>query len=73
VNGPSAAATSATQEAGAMRLSDTFVSTSFSFMLGTDYPFGEWKPVEFVQSATRIPEAMRREILGANAARVSGS
>jgi aminocarboxymuconate-semialdehyde decarboxylase len=41
-------------------------------MLGTDYPFGEWKPVEFVQSATKIPEALRRDILGANAARFLG-
>lgn len=41
-------------------------------MLGTDYPFGEWKPVEFVQSATRIPETLRRDILGANAARLLG-
>jgi len=38
-------------------------------MLGTDYPFGEWKPVEFVQNATKIPETLRRDILGANAAR----
>jgi len=41
-------------------------------MLGTDYPFGEWKPVEFVQSAARIPEAARHDILGANAARFLG-
>jgi aminocarboxymuconate-semialdehyde decarboxylase len=41
-------------------------------MLGTDYPFGEWKPVEFVQSAAKIPETMRRDILGANAARFLG-
>src|SRR5262245_3196029 len=41
-------------------------------MLGTDYPFGEWKPVEFVESATRIPEAARRDILGANTARFLG-
>ena len=41
-------------------------------MLGTDYPFGEWKPVEFVQSATKIPEAMRRDILGVNAAKFVG-
>jgi aminocarboxymuconate-semialdehyde decarboxylase len=41
-------------------------------MLGTDYPFGEWKPVELVQSATKIPEALRRDILGANAARFLG-
>jgi aminocarboxymuconate-semialdehyde decarboxylase len=37
-------------------------------MLGSDYPFGETKPVELVQSAKRIPEAARRAILGANAA-----
>ena len=41
-------------------------------MLGSDYPFGEWKPVEFVQSATKIPDALRRDILGANAARFLG-
>jgi aminocarboxymuconate-semialdehyde decarboxylase len=41
-------------------------------MLGTDYPFGEWKPVEFVQCAAKIPEALRRDILGANAARFLG-
>jgi aminocarboxymuconate-semialdehyde decarboxylase len=41
-------------------------------MLGTDYPFGEWKPIEFVQSATKIPETLRRDILGANAARFLG-
>jgi len=41
-------------------------------MLGTDYPFGEWKPVEFVQRASKIPEALRRNILGANAARFLG-
>jgi len=41
-------------------------------MLGTDYPFGEWKPVQFVENATKIPEALRRDILGANAARFLG-
>jgi aminocarboxymuconate-semialdehyde decarboxylase len=41
-------------------------------MLGTDYPFGEWQPVAFVQSATKIPDALRRDILGANAARFLG-
>ena len=41
-------------------------------MLGTDYPFGEWQPVAFVQSATKIPEAPRRDMLGANAARFLG-
>ena len=41
-------------------------------MLGTDYPLGEWQPVAFVQSATKIPEALRRDMLGANAARFLG-
>jgi len=41
-------------------------------MLGSDFPFGETKPVEFVQSAARIPEAARQAILGANAARFLG-
>jgi predicted TIM-barrel fold metal-dependent hydrolase len=41
-------------------------------MLGSDFPFGETKPVEFVQSAAKIPEAVRQAILGANAARFLG-
>jgi len=41
-------------------------------MLGSDFPFGEVKPVEFVQSAAKIPEDARRAILGANAARFLG-
>jgi aminocarboxymuconate-semialdehyde decarboxylase len=41
-------------------------------MLGTDYPFGEWKPVELIQNASRIPEALREDMLGANAARFLG-
>jgi predicted TIM-barrel fold metal-dependent hydrolase len=41
-------------------------------MLGSDFPFGEVKPVEFVRSAAKIPEAMRDAILGANAARFLG-
>jgi aminocarboxymuconate-semialdehyde decarboxylase len=41
-------------------------------MLGTDYPFGEWKPVELVSSARRIPDAAREAILGANAAAFLG-
>jgi aminocarboxymuconate-semialdehyde decarboxylase len=41
-------------------------------MLGSDFPFGEVKPVEFVQSATKIPAATRDAILGANAARFLG-
>jgi aminocarboxymuconate-semialdehyde decarboxylase len=41
-------------------------------MLGTDYPFGENRPVEFVQSATKISTSLRQAILGANAARFLG-
>jgi aminocarboxymuconate-semialdehyde decarboxylase len=41
-------------------------------MLGSDYPFGEWKPVELLRNAKRIPEALREAILGANAARFLG-
>jgi aminocarboxymuconate-semialdehyde decarboxylase len=41
-------------------------------MLGTDYPFGEWKPVELIRNARRIPEAVREAMLGANAARFLG-
>jgi aminocarboxymuconate-semialdehyde decarboxylase len=41
-------------------------------MLGSDFPFGEPKPVEFVQSAARIPAPAREAILGANAARFLG-
>ncbi len=41
-------------------------------MLGSDFPFGETRPVELVQSATRIPEASRQAILGGNAARFLG-
>jgi aminocarboxymuconate-semialdehyde decarboxylase len=41
-------------------------------MLGSDFPFGEVKPVEFVQSATKIPQAMRDAILGTNTARFLG-
>jgi aminocarboxymuconate-semialdehyde decarboxylase len=41
-------------------------------MLGTDYPFGEWKPLELIHRAARIPEAAREAMLGANAARFLG-
>jgi aminocarboxymuconate-semialdehyde decarboxylase len=41
-------------------------------MLGSDFPFGETRPVELVQRATRIPEQARHAILGANAARFLG-
>lgn len=52
------------------RLADK-VETSH-IMLGTDYPFGEWKPVELIGNARRIPEAARDAMLGANAARFLG-
>jgi aminocarboxymuconate-semialdehyde decarboxylase len=41
-------------------------------MLGSDFPFGESKPVEFLQSATNISAEARDAILGANAARFLG-
>ncbi len=41
-------------------------------MLGTDYPFGEWKPVELIENARKIPEPVREAMLGANAARFLG-
>ncbi|HWF93435.1 MAG TPA: amidohydrolase family protein [Xanthobacteraceae bacterium] len=41
-------------------------------MLGSDFPFGEAKPVEFVQSAAKIPAAVRDAIMGANTARFLG-
>ncbi|HLH98647.1 MAG TPA: amidohydrolase family protein [Xanthobacteraceae bacterium] len=49
----------------------TKVDTSH-IMLGSDFPFGETKPVEFVQSAAKIPQELRDAILGANAARFLG-
>jgi aminocarboxymuconate-semialdehyde decarboxylase len=49
----------------------TKVDTSH-IMLGSDFPFGEVKPVDFVRSAEKIPQAMRDDILGANAARFLG-
>jgi hypothetical protein len=39
---------------------------------GSDFPFGETKPVEFVQSAAEIPAAPRDTILGADTARFLG-
>lgn len=43
-----------------------------NIMLGSDYPFGEWKPVEFVRKAKTIPKAAQDAILGANAAKFLG-
>ena len=47
----------------------TKVSSSH-IMMGTDYPFGEWKPVNFVRRAKKIPRAAQDAILGRNAARL---
>jgi aminocarboxymuconate-semialdehyde decarboxylase len=41
-------------------------------ILATDYPFGEWKPLEFVERATRLPRDVRDAIAGENAARLFG-
>lgn len=38
-------------------------------MLGTDFPFGESKPVEFVRQARKLSRAVQDSILGRNAAR----
>jgi predicted TIM-barrel fold metal-dependent hydrolase len=40
--------------------------------MGTDYPFGERKPVEFVRRAKRLSKAVQDGILGRNAARFFG-
>jgi predicted TIM-barrel fold metal-dependent hydrolase len=40
--------------------------------LGSDFPRGETKPVELVQSAAKISEEVRQEIQRANAARFLG-
>ena len=41
-------------------------------MMGTDYPFGERKPVEFVRRAKRLSKSVQDGILGRNAARFFG-
>jgi aminocarboxymuconate-semialdehyde decarboxylase len=41
-------------------------------MLGSDFPFGETHPVEFVMSSKVIPDAVKADILGANAAQFLG-
>jgi predicted TIM-barrel fold metal-dependent hydrolase len=41
-------------------------------MLGSDFPFGETKPVGLLASARKIPEKARQAMLGANAARLLG-
>ncbi|MDB5642746.1 MAG: Amidohydrolase [Hyphomicrobiales bacterium] len=41
-------------------------------MLGSDFPFGEMHPVEFVMSSKVLSESVKADILGANAARFLG-
>lgn len=41
-------------------------------MLGTDFPFGEAKPVEFVRRARKLSREVQDDILGSNAARFLG-
>ncbi|MEK9683855.1 MAG: amidohydrolase family protein [Rhodospirillaceae bacterium] len=43
-----------------------------NIMMGTDYPFGERNPVEFVRSAKNISRKDQDAILGANAAKFLG-
>ena len=45
---------------------------SSHIMLGSDFPFGEMHPVEFVMSSARLPEDVKFDILGVNAARFLG-
>jgi aminocarboxymuconate-semialdehyde decarboxylase len=41
-------------------------------ILGSDYPVGEWKPVEFVRDTPGISDADKDKIVGLNAARMLG-
>jgi aminocarboxymuconate-semialdehyde decarboxylase len=41
-------------------------------ILGSDYPVGEWKPIEFVRSAPGISDADKEKIIGLNAAQMFG-
>jgi len=41
-------------------------------MLGSDFPFGETHPVEFVMSSTKLSDEVKADILGANAAKFLG-
>jgi len=41
-------------------------------ILGSDYPVGEWKPIEFVRAAPGIAEADKDKIIGLNAAAMFG-
>ena len=41
-------------------------------MLGSDFPFGETHPVEFVMSSKVLSDEVKADILGANAAKYLG-
>lgn len=41
-------------------------------ILGSDYPVGEWKPIEFVRETPGLSEADQEKIIGLNAARMFG-
>jgi aminocarboxymuconate-semialdehyde decarboxylase len=41
-------------------------------ILGSDYPVGEWKPIEFVRDTPGISDADKDKIVGLNAARMLG-
>ncbi|HEY4920499.1 MAG TPA: amidohydrolase family protein [Xanthobacteraceae bacterium] len=41
-------------------------------ILGSDYPVGEWKPVEFVRNTAGISDADKDKIIGLNAASMLG-
>jgi predicted TIM-barrel fold metal-dependent hydrolase len=41
-------------------------------ILGSDYPVGEWKPVEFVRATPGISDADKDSIIGLNAAKMFG-
>ena len=41
-------------------------------ILGSDYPVGEWKPVEFVRDTPGISDADKDKIIGLNAAKMFG-
>ena len=41
-------------------------------LLGSDYPVGEWKPIEFVRDTPGLSDADKDMIVGLNAARMLG-
>ncbi len=41
-------------------------------ILGSDYPVGEWKPIEFVRNTPGISDADKDKIIGLNAAKMFG-